>query len=366
MSIMLKKIKILYIINNMNYGGIEKIIFDYFKYIDKNKFDIDFVVSNRSISEKKRQIEKLGGRVYVIEPYYKYFSYKKQLIEILKNKYDIVHSNMNLLNFIPLKLAKKYSNSVTIAHNHSTYNIREYKKYFLKKLLKPYASLYADYSFACSNRVKEMIYGKKKDIYIIHNAIEIDKYIFSKSKRFAIRKELNYLDNNIVIGNVGRFASVKNHEKLIEEFYKLYKDNNNYRLLLIGDGPKLNKIVKLINRYNLSQVVKIISKINNTNDYYQAMDIFCLTSIYEGLPIVTEEAQASNLNCVISNNVTKEVKLLESTIFMDLDDDWSSVIKNIFLNDREDFVEQIISDAGYNIKNEVRILEKIYCKILKR
>ena len=119
-----------------------------------------------------------------------------------------------------------------------------------------------------------------------------------------------------------------------------------------------------VNKLNLENKVKFLGQREDVNELYQAMDIFLLPSLYEGLPVVGVEAQASGLLCILSSSMTKETKVLDSTVFVSLSDtpeSWANVINKKF--QRKD-TTKILTDKGFNINSEAEKLESKYVKIL--
>ena len=106
-------------------------------------------------------------------------------------------------------------------------------------------------------------------------------------------------------------------------------DEDKYKILLIGDGELKNDILTQINELNLKEKFIFLENVNNVNEYMQAMDIFLLPSLFEGLPLVGIEAQMAGLPCIFSKNIDKTVKIIPSTIFRDLDYElWKNEIMN--------------------------------------
>ena len=223
-------------------GGVESVVMNYFRHIDKSKIQFHFICDNDSTSIPYEEIEKLGGKVILIPPYQKIFKYHKELKKVLKaGNYKIVHSHINALSVFSLWAAKCAGVPVRIAHSHSTSNKKEWKKTLIKNLLKPFSKVFATDYFACSELAGRWLFGKKVfnagKVTIINNAIDLDKFKYNEKIRKSKRKELGINDDTLVIGHIGRFVKQKNHDFLIDIFNEVYKKNNKAILLLIGQGP---------------------------------------------------------------------------------------------------------------------------------
>lgn len=174
-------------------GGVESVVMNYYKHIDRNKIQFDFICDNDSTNIPYDEIEKLGGRVILCPSYTKVFKYQKFLIDLFKkNKYKIVHSNVNTISVFPLRAAYKAGVPIRIAHSHSTSNKKEWKKNLVKNTLRPFSKKYANVYFACSELAGRWLFGDKTfnegKVTIINNAIDLNKFKFNKDIRTKIEK----------------------------------------------------------------------------------------------------------------------------------------------------------------------------------
>lgn len=360
MKVEKRPIRVAQMMTEMNYGGVEMVVMNYYRHIDHSKVQFDFFVLEGSEIPQRKEIEELGGRIYIVPHYKHLLQYEKTLIHLFKeNQYKIVHSHMNTLSVFSLRAAKHAGVPVRIAHNHSTAGKGEYKKNFVKYILRLWAKIYPTDLFACSKKAGEWIYGKNTEFTIFSNSIALEKFLYNEKIRNKIKKEYN-IQNKFVIGHVGRFCYQKNHEFLIDIFSKVYKEDQDVVLLLIGEGELENNIKEKVHVMELDQCVIFAGACENVNEMYQAMDIFVLPSRYEGLPVVGVEAQAAGLPCLFSENVTREAKILENTQFIGKNEkDWISKILSMKKVRREK-TDLYLSQAGFNIVQSAKKLERFY------
>lgn len=371
---MQQPLRIAQVMGKMVGGGVEAVVMNYYRNIDRTKIQFDFLVDSDSTNIPKEEIEALGGRVIIVPPYQKIVPYIRDLKKVLKkNQYQIVHSHINTLSVFPLYAAKSAGVPIRIAHSHSTSNKKEKKKDLMKKVLRPFSKLYATDYYCCSEYAGRYLFGNKAfnhgKVTLINNAIELDKFIYNEKIRLKIRKELG-LENKLVIGHVGRFISQKNHDKLIDIFDTLSCINNTESvLLLIGEGSLMEEIKRKVTSLNLQDKVMFLGQRTDVNDLMQAMDIFLLPSLYEGLPVVGVEAQTSGLLCILSDAMTKETKVLRTTEFIELDKssaEWAKIIlKKYKIYKRTDTKKQI-QKSGFDIKIEAQKLQDKYIKLFQR
>ena len=342
-------------------GGVESVIMNYYRHLDHSKVQFDFICDEDSTRIPYDEIKKLGGRVFIVPKYQNLPKYLKALEKLFKeNQYCIVHSNINTLSVFPLYAAKKAGVPIRISHSHSTSNPKEWKRNLIKNILRPFSKRYATDYFACSELAGRYLFGNKAfdqgEVKIIHNAIDVDKFKFDEVARKKLRKEFGIKDSTVVIGHVGRFVQQKNHTFLVDVFKEYHKKNPDSKLLLVGSGPLEDEIKKKVERLGLKDSVLFLGQRDDINKLYSVMDVFCLPSLYEGLPVVGVEAQAAGLPCVFSDKITNDTVITKDTTQSKLElKKWLIILNNIELESRN---AKILDD--FNIKISVSDFVKLY------
>lgn len=353
-------------------GGVEAVVMNYYRHIDRTKIQFDFICDEDSTNIPYDEIEKLGGRVIIVPPYQHIFAYLKKLKQIFKKKkYKIVHSHINALSVFPLYAAKCAGVPVRIAHSHSTSNKKEWKKTLMKNMLRPFSKVFATDYMCCSELAGRWLFGNKTydegKVYLLNNAIDVEKFAYNEDVRKAKRKELEIADDTFVIGHIGRFVAQKNHTFLIDIFNEVYKEKENSVLLLVGQGPLENEIKEKVNRLGLSDSVKFLGQRDDVSELYQVFDVFLLPSLYEGLPVVGVEAQAMGNLCFFSDEMTKETKVLNSAFFLSLSysaNKWAEMIVASVISYKSDNKKNEMTKSGFNIKKEVNKLFRYYKSLI--
>lgn len=371
----MQPIRILYVNGGiMNRGGIESYMMNYYRNIDRSKIQIDFVVHGFDKGVYDDEIKSMGGVIYNVPIKSKdYLGNKRELKKIfLSGKYKIVHSHMDAMNMVVLKLAKQCNIPIRIAHSHNTQHLTNNRiKFLINEYARKNINKYATHFFACSDDAGKWLYGEKLflngQVKIIKNAIDLNQFRFDLNKRNKFRKELKLRDE-FVIGHVGRFDYQKNHLFLLELFKKVLEYIPNSKLVLVGDGYLKNKLLSKINELNLDDKVIMLGSRANVNEMFNIFDMFILPSIFEGLGIVGIEAQANGLNCVMSDVIPSEVKIIDKVKFISLNEEyllWVKEIINIKNSDKNrGFYKDLFNYSGYNIKLEVKKLENLYLKLM--
>jgi len=371
----IKKIRILqFPIANSN-GGITHYALGNWKWMDRNQFICDFATMSSKL-DFEDEILSTGSKIYYISCYAEENQEKfvREFDEILTKGYDVVHIHTKQWkSCLVEKMCKNHQIPKVIVHAHSTgfdngNPINRKKEEQLHENVKQSfrESLATDF-WACSKTAANFLFGKQiseNRIKIMPNAIEIEKFAFNPQIRDVYRRKYG-LDNYYVIGHVGRFEYQKNHHFLINLFYEILNEIDNAKLILLGDGKLYNEVKLQTQKLKIEEKVLFLGKRDDINNWYQAMDVFCLPSRFEGLPISVIEAQASGLPCICSNSISPEVKIGKNVSLLPLEKKkWIHKICEVSKLERIDNRLEL-DMAGYNIQTQIKVLEDLYknCKM---
>lgn len=297
-----------------------------YKNMDRKKVQFDFVVTPEERKDLYEQVEKMGGRIFVCPKYTgkNHFAYCKWWDSFFKGhpEYHVIHGHVRSTASIYLKIAKK-NGLVTIAHSHSTSNGSGVSAIVKDMLQLPIRST-ADYLFACSDKAGKWLYGekatKKPNYRMIPNSVDLRRFAFCEEKRQQMRQGLGIAEDTFVLGHIARITVPKNHRFLVELFAEYHKENPNSRLLLVGDGELFETVQQQCTQFGIRDAVIMAGSKTNTEDYYQAMDVFVFPSLWEGLPVSVVEAQANGLPCLLSDVITHDVDLTDQVKYLVLTD----------------------------------------------
>ena len=357
-------IRILHVVTYMGRGGIETMLMNYYRNIDRDKVQFDFLVHREFRADYDDEIEALGGRIFRI-PRLNPFSlkYRRTLDAFFAEhpEYTIVHSHLDCMAGIPLCFAKKNGVPIRIAHAHNNNQAIDLK-YLLKLFYKRRIKKYATQLFACGHAAGKWMFGDCS-FSILNNAIDAQKYIFCHPLRKKIREELGIPEETIVVGHVGRFAVQKNHRFLLDIFKRFNEQYKDSRLLLIGDGELRVEMENKCSNMDLNDKVIFTGVRKDVPELMQAMDVFVLPSLFEGLSLVLVEAQAAGLPCIISDKVPLESAVVEKLVkqisLSDTHDHWVDAIFKKSQIHRKNTYQQIC-DANYDIESNAEKLMEYY------
>ena len=362
-------IRVLQCVNDMHRAGLETMLMNYYRYIDRTQIQFDFLTHRPYKSDYDDEISSLGGKIYYAPRLYpqNYPTYFRWMASFFKEhpEYKIVHSHIDSMSYLPLLAAKKADIPVRIAHSHNTAIDKDYK-YFIKQYFRLKINYVCNERFACGQEAGKFLFRDKK-FKIIPNAIDAEKFYFDEEIRQSKREELR-LNKEFVVGHVGRISYQKNHKFLIKIFDELLKIEPNSILLLIGVGEREEEIRKQIQNLGLEKKVSFLGNRIDVNELYQAMDVFVMPSFFEGIPVVGIEAQFTGLPCIFSDKVPREVQFNEKCEFVSLNKsarEWAEIInknKSVVIDRKSVKNDQSV----YDIHNANSILFNLYMKLEKK
>ena len=344
----------------MHRAGLETVIMNYYRNIDRTRLQFDFLTHRTSRSDYDDEIEALGGKIYHAprlypQNYPAYFRYMDNFFREYP-EYKIIHSHIDAMSYLPLLAAKKAGVPVRIAHSHSTGIDLDFK-YPLKQYFRLRLNSVATNRFACGKDAGEFLF-QSRDFTVIPNAVNPLDFQFSDDIREKKRKELGISDR-FVIGHVGRMSYPKNHDFLLSLFSKVLEKRQDALLLLVGTGEKEKQLKEKAISLGIASSVRFLGNRSDVNELYQAMDVFVLPSLFEGIPVVGIEAQFAGLPCLFSDRVPSEASFSKICRFQKLSEPlwvWADDILSLAEYDRN----RNVQDTSYDIKTQSANLQSCY------
>lgn len=359
-------IKVLHVVGKMHYGGMETLIMNIYRSIDRSKFQFDFIVHYKEKGEYDNEIEQLGGKIFVLpDPVLGNFFLLKRAYEnffVMHREYQCIHVHLHKLAFMLFPPAKKFG-IYCIMHLHNSgieFNLKGYLGLITTKLAVPMA----DTIFVCSEKSAEY-YCKKYSFVIIKNGIYAEKFYFDIGIRNKVRSELG-LNEKFVLLCAARFSIQKNHEFLIDIVSELKKTDPEVRLLLVGTGPLEETIRRKVKRLHLEDNVMFLGARGDVNELMQAADCFVMPSLSEGLALTYIEAQAAGLKVYTSGEALAEAACITDLIEgIPLSDPPAVWAEKIYTHRKYTRCKQreALEDSGFDIHTSTAFLEQFYRKL---
>ena len=368
-------LRVLHSVSNMARAGIETMLMNYYREIDRSRIQFDFLANKPVPGEYDAEIRSMGGQVFVspgLNPLH-FSKYRRFVGDLVHNNPEIriVHAHNEAMGYYALKSAKDAGIRVRIAHAHNTQIIRDYK-YPLKMICKQLLPGAATDYWSCGRDAGIYYYGEKRwneSGFILYNAIDVSRFAFRQDARERLR-QLHGLEDCFVIGHVGRFNVQKNHSRLLDIFAEITKTVPDARLALIGTGELEQSVKEKALAMGIQDKTLFLGQMGDVSEWYMAMDCFVLPSLFEGLPVVGIEAQASGLPCIFSDRVTDEVLLSPEARRVSLQAENAEWAKEIMAAGRPEKERtkgtDVVRQAGYDIHTEAQKLQEIYLEMAAR
>lgn len=356
-------IRILHVVHTMECGGIETLLMNVYRNIDRNQIQFDFLVNGSNENYYTNEILSLGGRVLSVTP--KRVSLKRNLqdtVSVMKEgHYEIVHIHQDSMIAFAIWCAKKAGIYTIFTHAHTTSANGWYRK-VLAQIARGYIIRNATEKFACSSAAARWIYGANvTDFILFKNAIDAKKFQYKYVYYHNSRLKFGIEDDQFVIGTCGRLSVEKNQIFLVEIFAEIKRVKDNAKLILIGDGDEREHIYDRAVELGVIDDISFTGMVSNISYYYSMLDCFVLPSLFEGLPLAGVEAQAAGIPSFFSMGVTKEIKLIDNVYFLELDQGATAWATEIIdkVDEKKDTLKEIRS-AGYDIEENAKFLQKKY------
>ena len=367
-------IRVLHVVTHLNRNGLESRIMDIYRNIDRARVQFDFMIHRNSMGDFGDEVKSLGGKVYImrnITPA-SFTKYLKELDAFFDEhkEYKIVHAHLNSMSTWVLRSAKAHGVPVRIAHSRNSQLDHDLKA-FPKWISKQFINRYATDRFGCSQMAGDWLFGKEYSrgdtFHVIPNAIQVDKFVWNPGTRISKRQELG-LNDEIAFIDVARLSDQKNHEYLLQVFSEIKKRLPNSKLFLAGSGEKETMIRQFAKENSLEKDIILLGSRSDVADLYQAMDMFLFPSKFEGFGTVIVEAQMTNLLTIASDTIPHETKLCDCVEFLPITvapQTWAEKAVSMLQNDNRKDNLKVIQDAGYDIRQQYRIMQDFYLNKMK-
>ncbi|MBQ4157048.1 MAG: glycosyltransferase family 1 protein [Clostridia bacterium] len=358
-------LRVLHILQRMEPAGVQSLLMNLYREIDRTKVQFDFLVHYTAPQFYDEEIAKLGGRIYrlSVREDYNFIKYYRDLKKFFGDhkEYKIVHGHMHSLGAIYLHVAKKFGIPVRIAHSHTNATQNDIKK-CIKILMNRLYAKSANKLMACSVKAGKYMFGNA-DFQVVNNAVCSDRFVFSKNNREKIRNDLG-VRNKMIIGTAGRFTVQKNQKFAIEIFEKYHEKHSESILLLIGDGELRKELEEMVVEKNIEESVMFLGHRGDMAELYQAMDVFLMPSLFEGLGIVAVEAQAAGTPTVCTDTLPEEIDITPLLKRVPLDspvNDWVEAIEKAAENPyAHGNMKKYLVEADYDIKLLAQKMQDYY------
>lgn len=323
--------KVLHVVPDLGYGGVEKVILNYYEQLNHRDYVFDFVTHGQEENYHQSLIEQ-GSKIFYLKSIGQsgYGKYKQQVCERINvSEYDIIHIHTGHLTGVYASVFKSLKAKKVICHAHTTRCVNTSHKIFMP-LFRILSVFFSDALVACGKDAGEFCFGKAK-YDLLPNGLDFNTYNrITKEESDAIRSSLGIGKDDFVIGHVGHFSQQKNHVFLTNVINGYLTANDNTKFVLVGDGPDREMIEDIVKQNGNTENVIFTGIRNDVALLMKAFDLFVLPSLFEGLPVVGIEAQAAECPCIFSDTIDRSVAVNRDTcVFLPIDQGADVWVKEI-------------------------------------
>lgn len=360
-------IRVLHVMACADAGGISAVVLNYYRFIDRTKIHFDIALTVPEAGQNALALRELGAEIFFLPLKSRGLkAFQTELEELLREgKYDALHVHESETCYVGLLVAKKLGIQCRIAHSHTASPWEgvagELRR--LSGVLLNYPA--ATHVIGCGKLAGERVFGKwnmrRPKALVLPNAVDTRKFAFAPELRAQVRRELG-VEGRFVLGMVGRLCVEKNYPFALEVLSRLIQEEPDCVLVIAGNGEEKENIRKKIRELEITDHVKLLGKRADVERLYQAFDVFLLPSLTEGFPVAAVEAMASGLPCLLSEDVTHELKFGSAVEYLPLDDPerWLRAASRWKGTDEREKRQTEVRQNGLDIRDTAKLLEQIY------
>ena len=293
--------KILLLTTHINVGGIGFYTVNLAKYLKKMALEVSVVSSGGDLEGLLKESGVFHIRMDLktkAEFGIKVIKAVRPLVRLIrKEQFDVIHAQTRVAQVLS-GMVSKITGIAVVSTCHGFFK----HKRLSRKLFPCWGKKVIAISESVREHLLKDFHVPEEKITVVYNGIEIDRFLKKNGEiDLKMRDKMSLARDLIIVGAIGRLSSVKGFIYLARAFKKVAEQNENARLLIVGEGGEKQVLEKEVKDSELADKVIFKSKNMATEDYLSVMDIFCLPSVKEGLGLALIEAMASGRACIASN-----------------------------------------------------------------
>ncbi|MDO3659729.1 glycosyltransferase family 1 protein [Bacillus sp. C28GYM-DRY-1] len=368
--------RVLHVLSGMNRGGAETMVMNLYRKMDRSKVQFDFLTYRNDPCAYDDEILSLGGRLFYVPSIGQSnpLSFVRNVRNIIKENgpFSAVHAHTDFQTGFIALAARLAGVPVRVCHSHNTSWKTEFnwKDRLQLMVFRQLILANATALCACGEDAGRFLFGQsnmeRERVHLFPNGIDIDLFAPNGQRADEEKRARGIAADRLIIGHVARFHEVKNHAFLLKLAAHLKERGVRFQLVLAGDGPLREKMEEEARRQNLLSEVLFLGTEERIHELMRTFDVFVMPSLYEGLPVVLVEAQASGLPCIISDNITDKVDAgLGLVTRLSLSEPigiWAETIARAAAAGRpkQEIIKGTLAKRGYDAQQNVGALLNIY------
>ena len=367
-------------LDNEQYGGGEGVFLQIASRLNKDEFEPVFICAPQN--PIKMNLNKLKIRLipFNFRPQHKISNIYK-LYKILKTeKPQIVHTQGSRVDFYGC-IASWAANIkiiiTTVAAPIEKFDVNKLKKKIYSLLYKIPEKI-TNKIIVVSDSLKDILLKNHKinpkKICLIRNGIDTQEYYYSELSSQKIRDEFHCNDKTVLIGTIGRLVYAKGISYYVKSAKKVLQNVKNIKFIIVGEGEKKVEIEKLIMDLKVKENVILTGFRNDIKEIISALDIFVLSSVTEGMPMIILEAMAMGKAMVLTRipGIEEIAKHLEDAVCVPACDPDALAEGMLLLISNQKLASQLgvaarkSAEIKYNVSKDIAEHEKLYFNLNKK
>ncbi len=379
------KINLLYVITKLELGGAQKQLLSLINSLDKETYNIflftakDGLLINEALSIDKLTLHRARFLERSINPFKDLLALIEACSFIKKNRIQIVHTHSSKAGILG-RFAAKFAKAPVIIHTVHGWSFHDHQpgiiNYFyliLERICATFTNKIIVVSNFDKNRGLKNSIGRERQYILIKYGIDDNKFK-NREGRSDPRKALGLNNTDPVVGMIACFKPQKSPLDFIKLAAAIRNRFPDAKFIMVGDGRLRKKISNLIKKLNLEDQVILAGWRNDIPLILSALDVFVLTSLWEGLPITVLEAMAAGIPLVATDTggigeVVRDGQtgyLVQAGDIASMQDKVEELLKNS--QRRGEFIKLakvIIDSQEFSLNNMVKNTQRLYSGLLK-
>ncbi|MGG0966476.1 Putative glycosyltransferase EpsF [Bacillus subtilis] len=368
--------RVLHVLSGMNRGGAETMVMNLYRKMDKSKVQFDFLTYRNDPCAYDEEILSLGGRLFYVPSIGQSnpLTFVRNVRKAIKENgpFSAVHAHTDFQTGFIALAARLAGVPVRVCHSHNTswktgFNWKDRLQLLVfRRLILANATALC----ACGEDAGRFLFGQsnmeRERVHLLPNGIDLELFAPNGQAADEEKAARGIAADRLIIGHVARFHEVKNHAFLLKLAAHLKERGVRFQLVLAGDGPLRGEIEEEARRQNLLSDVLFLGTEERIHELMRTFDVFVMPSLYEGLPVVLVEAQASGLPCIISGSITEKVDaglgLVTRLSLSEPISVWAETIARAAAAGRpkREFIKETLAQLGYDAQQNVGALLNVY------
>jgi len=308
-----RKTRVLHLITRLELGGAQQNTLYCTANHDRGLFDVELIAGvGGELDDEAREITDAKVQIvpwlrHEIDPWRDVEALFRLRSYMAARRIDVVHTHSSKAGILG-RLAAHLAGVPLVVHTVHGWSFNDTQSRMRRRAYVGFERLAAGFTdrivvVSSKNREKGLSLGiGRPDRYkVVHSGIDVDEFRQAETDRRSVRRSLGYDPDHVVVGTVACLKPQKAPLDFVRAAAEAYSRDDRLRFFIAGDGPLRPAVEAEIGRLGLGDVVQLLGWRRDVVDLLHAMDVFLLTSLFEGLPRSVLQAMAAGVPVVATD-----------------------------------------------------------------